>query len=204
MDSLLPHLRIARDEPGLSHPERLFQGQIREVWLEIGFGGGEHLAHRAAENPDVGFIGCEPFVNGVAKLLGHIEQDGLANIRICDDDARYLVENLATSSISRAFILYPDPWPKLRHRKRRIISDAMVRELARVLKPGAELLFASDIPDYCAWTLEHFRREPALVWTAGKPADWRDPPAGWPGTRYEAKALKAGRAPCYLTFRRAD
>ena len=202
MESLLPHLRISREAPELAAPQKLFAFAAREIWLEIGFGGGEHLAARAGANPDVGFIGAEPFVNGVAKLLALIEQQGLANVRICDDDARYMLENLEKSSISRAFVLYPDPWPKARHHKRRIISDAFLRELARVMKPGAEFLFASDIPDYCGWTLAHMRRNGSFEWLAEKALDWRQPPAGWPGTRYEAKALREGRTPCYLTFRR--
>lgn len=202
MDTLLPKLRVANTAPELADPQSLFPHRPDEVWLEIGFGGGEHLAHRAAENPQVGIIGAEPFTNGVAKLLAHIEERGLNNIRICDDDARYLVERLKPSSISRAFILYPDPWPKLRHLKRRIISDKMVSELARVLKPGAEFLFASDIAHYAAWTLEHLARNPDFEWTAETAADWRNAPPGWPGTRYEEKALKAGRTPAYLTFRR--
>jgi tRNA (guanine-N7-)-methyltransferase len=155
MEALLPALRVANTAPDLAEPKTLFPHKPDEVWLEIGFGGGEHLAHRAAENPHIGLIGAEPFVNGVAKLLSQIEEHRLKNIRICDDDARYLVEKLGFSTISRAFILYPDPWPKARHLKRRIISDQLVAELARVLKPGAEFLFASDIPHYAAWTLEH-------------------------------------------------
>lgn len=202
MESLLPRLRVTQEAPELAAPEQLFSFSPREIWLEIGFGGGEHLAARAAAHPDVGFIGAEPFVNGVAKLLAHVDEQGLANVRICDDDARYLLEKLKTSSISKAFVLYPDPWPKARHHKRRIISDGFLAELARVLKPGAEFLFASDIPDYCGWTLAHMRRNGSFEWLAEKAADWRDAPPGWPGTRYEAKALREGRTPCYLTFRR--
>ena len=202
MEALLPALRVANTAPDLAEPKTLFPQKPDEVWLEIGFGGGEHLAHRAAENPHIGLIGAEPFVNGVAKLLSQIEEHRLKNIRICDDDARYLVEKLGFSTISRAFILYPDPWPKARHLKRRIISDQLVAELARVLKPGAEFLFASDIPHYAAWTLEHLARNRHFEWTANSAADWRNPPVGWPGTRYEEKALKAGRTPAYLTFRR--
>ncbi len=202
METLLPALRVTADDATLAHPAGLFSPPRDELWLEIGFGGGEHLAAQAAANPHIGIIGAEPFVNGVAKLLAHIEEHQLTNIRICDDDVRYLLENIADLSVSRIFVLYPDPWPKLRHQKRRIISDQLLHQLARIARPGAEFLFASDIPDYCGWTLEHVRRNGAFEWLANTPADWREPPPGWPGTRYEAKALKAGRKPCYLTFRR--
>jgi tRNA (guanine-N7-)-methyltransferase len=202
MDALLPQIRLRRDDGLLKSPAQLFKFKPNDIWLEVGFGGGEHLAHRAAENPDIGFIGAEPFVNGVAKLLAHIDAQAIENIRICDDDVRYLLENLATASIGRAFVLYPDPWPKARHNKRRIISDSFLNELARVLRPDAEFLFASDIPDYCAWTLDHIRRNGKFDWLAEQAADWRLPPEGWPGTRYEAKAIREGRTPCYLQFRR--
>ncbi|ABS65222.1 tRNA (guanine-N(7)-)-methyltransferase [Parvibaculum lavamentivorans DS-1] len=188
-------------------PARLFEC-ASEVWLEIGFGGGEHLAHQAALHPDVGILGCEPFVNGVAKLVAEIDERGLENIRILNDDARFLLERLAPASLARTFILYPDPWPKKRHNKRRFINEETLAFLARALKPGGELRFASDIPDYIAWTLAHiarFNREngETFVWTAEKPADWRTPYEGWPGTRYEAKAIREGRTPTYLAFRRA-
>jgi len=173
-----------------------------ETWLEIGFGGGEHLLARALENPGVNFIGCEPFVNGVAKLLAGIEAQGLANIRIHADDATALLEAAPEGAFARIYILYPDPWPKRRQRKRRLISDATVALLARVLKPGGEVRFATDIDDYAGWTLRRFLACREFVWAASGADDWRQPWAGWTATRYEAKARAAGRGSAYLTFRR--
>lgn len=192
IDELLPKLRVNLQD--LAAPD------AKERWLEIGFGGGEHLAHDAAAHPDVEFIGCEPFVNGVAKLLSQIDAAGLTNIRIYDGDATDVLDALPDSSIGRVNILYPDPWPKSRHRKRRFISDASVASLARVMRAGAELRFATDIDDYAGWTLAHLQRAPGFRWTAETAKDWETPWAGWPGTRYEAKALREGRNPAYLTF----
>ena len=172
------------------------------IWLEIGFGGGEHLFARAQANPDRGLIGCEPFVNGVAKLLTLVDAAGLENVRIHDDDARLLLDVLPDACIERVFLLYPDPWPKARHNKRRFINPENLDQLARIMVPGAELMFASDIAANVRWTLAHIRRHPAFEWCASGPQDWRAPPARWPGTRYEAKALEAGRIPAYLSFRR--
>lgn len=198
MEEQLPRLRLDLDTP--PDIECLFSGEIADLWLEIGFGGGEHLAFQAGEHPDIGFIGCEPFINGIAKLLARIEADGLGNVRLHDQDARDLLAWLPERSLGRAFILYPDPWPKKRHWKRRIVSGETVAELARVMKPGAELRIASDIPDYIDWILRHVLRHDAFAWTARRPADWRQPFADWPGTRYEAKALREQRTPVYLTF----
>jgi tRNA (guanine-N7-)-methyltransferase len=180
----------------------LFAFHPREVWLEIGFGGGEHLAARARENPDIGFIGCEPFVNGVAKLLAAIDDEGLANVRIRAGDARALIEAAPAQSLSRIFILYPDPWPKRRQHKRRLIDEDTIAELSRVARPGAELRFATDIDDYAGWTLRRFLASPHFAWDARRADDWRIPWEGWAPTRYEAKARAAGRASAYLTFRR--
>ena len=202
METLLP--RIAVPDPaqaGPVVPKTLFP-QADEIWLEVGFGGGEHLAHQAAQNPDVGLIGAEPFVNGVAKLLARIEDEGLGNIRIHFGDARPLMEALAAGSLMRIFVLFPDPWPKKRHWKRRMINPWFFKEAARLLMPGGELRVASDIPDYIAWTLMHARGAPALEWTAERAADWKNRPADWPQTRYEAKAIREGRTPAYLIFRR--
>jgi tRNA (guanine-N7-)-methyltransferase len=174
----------------------------RELWLEIGFGGGEHLLARAAERPDIGFIGCEPFVNGVAKLLAGIEARGLDNLRVRADDATALIEAAPDAAFSRIYLLYPDPWPKRRQHKRRFVSERNVAALARVLKPGGELRFATDIDDYAGWTLRRFLDSPSFVWEAKTADDWRRPWAGWEPTRYEAKARAAGRASAYLTFRR--
>lgn len=206
METLFPRVSISL-ERGALDPLSLFD-DVDEIWLEIGFGGGEHLAHQAALHPRVGILGCEPFVNGVAKLVAEIDERDLANIRILNDDARFLLERLSPASLSRVFILYPDPWPKKRHNKRRFVNEETLAFLARALRPGGELRFASDIPDYIAWTLAHvsrFNREngETFLWTAERAADWRTPYEGWPGTRYEAKAIREGRIPTYLAFRRA-
>jgi tRNA (guanine-N7-)-methyltransferase len=197
---LLPTLEVDRGAFAAGAP--LFATPIRELWLEIGFGGGEHLAARARENPEVGFIGCEPFVNGVAKLLATIDEEGLANVRVRSDDATALIEVAPPASLSRVYLLYPDPWPKRRQNKRRFVSPGMIAALARVLKPGAELRFATDIDDYAGWTLRRFLASPEFAWDARRADDWRQPWEGWAPTRYEAKARAAGRASVYLTFRR--
>lgn len=180
----------------------LFPVPVREVRLEIGFGGAEHLLHEATQNPDVGFIGVEPFLAGLAKGLAGIERLGLRNVRLYDDDATQLLDALPAASLARVDLLYPDPWPKTRHWKRRFVSDQNLGRIARALKAGAPFRFASDIDTYVAWTLEHARRSPDFEWTAAKADDWRRPWAGWPGTRYEAKAIREGRRGNYLVFRR--
>jgi tRNA (guanine-N7-)-methyltransferase len=197
---LLPRLEV--DIATLAAGESLFEFPARELWLEIGFGGGEHLVARARENPDVGFIGCEPFINGVAKLLAAIDEHGVANVRVRAGDARTLIEAAPAASLSRIFILYPDPWPKRRQQKRRLIDGGTIAELARVARPGAELRFATDIDDYAGWTLRRFLASPDFAWTASRADDWRIPWADWAATRYEAKARAAGRPSAYLTFRR--
>ena len=201
MKTLLP--RVAAPDPAARPLDlaRLFPG-ASSVWFEIGFGGGEHLAWQAERNPDVGMLGAEPFVNGVAKLLSRIEERDLSNIRIHFGDARPLLEALPDGSIDRLFVLHPDPWPKKRHYKRRMISPWFFNEAARVLSPGAELRVASDIPDYIRWTLMHARHAGDFTWTAEKADDWRRRPDDWPQTRYEAKAAREGRAATYLIFRR--
>jgi tRNA (guanine-N7-)-methyltransferase len=175
---------------------------VSALRIEIGFGGGEHLAAQARAHPDIGFIGCEPFVNGVAKLLAVIHREGLRNIRIWDADATELIRLLPERSIARAYLLYPDPWPKRRYRKRRFISDESLRALARVLGAGAELRVATDIDDYAGWALARVMRSNVFVWAAERPDDWRRAWPDWPGTRYEAKAVHEGRKPSYLTFER--
>lgn len=174
----------------------------KPVWLEIGFGGGEHLASEAMSNPDVGFIGCEPFVNGVAKLIASIDQLDIENVRIYDHEVIDLIEALPDASIEQVSILYPDPWPKLRHKKRRLISSDFLIKLARVMKPGSELRFATDIDDYAGWTLLRVEDSPCFSWNQASSQDWLKPWDQWPGTRYEAKALREGRTPVYLTFYR--
>jgi len=198
MRDLLPRVEVDLDA--------LQRGSLfapdREVWLEIGFGGGEHLLARASERPDVGFIGCEPFVNGVAKLLAGIDARGLDNVRVRADDALALIEAAPDAAFSRIYLLYPDPWPKRRQQKRRFVSEANIALLARVLKPGGELRFATDIDDYAGWTLARFLASPLFAWDADRADDWRRPWEGWASTRYEAKARREGRGSAYLTFRR--
>lgn len=196
--TLLPRLRI---DPS-ADPRQTFVQPSAELWLEIGFGGGEHLVAQARTHRDTGFIGCEPFVNGMAKLLAAIDQEHLDNTRLWDRDATELLPRLPEASLDRVYLLYPDPWPKRRQRKRRFISDDTLRLLARTMRPGAELRFATDIDDYAGWTLARILRSPDFRWTAERADDWRKPWADWPGTRYEAKAIREGRVPSYLAFRR--
>ena len=179
--------------------EGLFGG--RPLWLEVGFGGGEHMVHQAARNPDVGFIGCEPYINGVAMLLGKIRQEGCDNIRIHPGDIRDMFDVLPEASVDRAFLLYPDPWPKKRHHRRRFVTPEHLEPLARVMKPGALFRVATDIPDYVRQTLQQVPRH-GFTWLAERPRDWRVPWDDWISTRYEQKALREGRVPHYLTFRR--
>lgn len=173
----------------------------RDLWLEIGFGAGEHMVHQAVENPDVGIIGCEPFLNGVAMALGKIRKAGLENIRIHPGDVRNLFDVLPQASVARAFLLYPDPWPKKRHHRRRFVTPEHLEPLAQVLKPGAIFRVATDIPDYVRQTLEEVPRA-GFDWLAERPEDWRQPWSDWISTRYEQKALREGRVPHYLTFRK--
>lgn len=179
----------------------LFGG--KPVWLEIGFGGGEHLVHQAAQNPDVGIIGCEPYINGVAMLLGKIRRAGVENLAVHPGDARDLFDVLPEASIARAFLLYPDPWPKSRHQRRRFVTEEHLVPLARVMQPGAILRVATDIEDYVRQTLEEVPRF-GFEWLAERPGDWREPWGDWLSTRYEQKALREGRVPHYLTFRRVE
>lgn len=194
----LPRLEI--DPAARVDSAALFPFAPKEVWLEIGFGGGEHLLAQAAARRDIGFIGCEPFINGVAKALAGIEQGRLDNVRLRAGDAGALIAGLPVGALSRIFILYPDPWPKRRQNKRRLISAPMLRELARVARRGAEIRFATDIDDYAGWTLRRFLESGDFIWRAHEADDWRLPWPDWPGTRYEAKARREGREPVYLTF----
>jgi tRNA (guanine-N7-)-methyltransferase len=202
IDTLLPRLALTLPESGTLDPAALFDLRPREVWVEIGFGGGEHLAAQAAAHRDVGIIGCEVFENGVAKLLAEIQRQGLANIRILTDDARLLLSALPPASIGRVFILFPDPWPKQRHHKRRIVTGQTLDTLAGIMTDGAELRLATDDVDYLAWMLARVPVHPAFEWLADGPEDWRSRPADWPATRYEAKAIAAGRRPYFLRLRR--
>ncbi|MGD9542761.1 MAG: tRNA (guanosine(46)-N7)-methyltransferase TrmB [Methylocystis sp.] len=175
----------------------------RETHLEIGFGGGEHLIAAATANPEVDFIGCEPFINGVAKLLARIEERGLTNIRLHQGDAVDVLDWLPDDALSRVYLFYPDPWPKRRHRKRRFVARENLDRLARTMRSGAELRFATDIDDYAAWTLARLRAYPDFAWRARRADDWRLSWPGWTQTKYEAKAMAEGRKPVYLTFVRA-
>ena len=202
VDTLLPRLAVPLPATGTLDPAALFAPPVNDVWLEIGFGGGEHLAVQAAAHRDVGIIGCEVFENGIAKLLGEVERQALANVRILADDARLLVAALPAASIGRVFILFPDPWPKQRHHKRRIVAGATLDALAAIMKDGAELRLATDDVGYLGWMLACAPVHPAFAWLAEGPADWRARPVDWPGTRYEAKAIAAGRRPYFLRLRR--
>ncbi|WP_084327382.1 tRNA (guanine(46)-N(7))-methyltransferase TrmB [Salinarimonas rosea] len=199
-ERLLPDPRAHPE--AFADPAALFPHAPERIVLEIGFGGGEHLAHRAREDRAAGFIGVEPFVNGMAKMLAAIDEDDLANVRLFDQDAALLLPALPDASLDAVYLLYPDPWPKRRTRKRRFVSPRTLAEIARLLKPGGIFRFASDIDDYVGWTLVRAAAEPRLAWTARRADDWRTPYPGWPGTRYEAKAIREGRVPSYLTFER--
>lgn len=172
------------------------------LWLEIGFGGGEHLVWQAQHNPSVTFIGCEPFEDGVVKVLTAIDEGKLGNIRLHMGDARDVLRWLPPQSISRAFILFPDPWPKRKHRKRRLVNPGTLSLLARVMKPGAELRIGTDIGDYAHTMLEAFRSQNVFAWQAESPRDWRIRPEDWPPTRYEQKAEREGRRRYYFRFLR--
>jgi tRNA (guanine-N7-)-methyltransferase len=190
MAQLLPHLRVSLDNP--------LAGTGSRRWLEIGFGGGEHLAHQASLHRDVSFIGAEPFVNGVAKLLALIEEQNLTNVRIHDADARPLLEAMPDGSCERIYLLYPDPWPKARHNKRRFVSPETLAHVHRLLAPDGLFLFASDIEDYVAWTRAHVAEHKGFT----EEADAAQPFENWVQTRYEAKARREGRGSSYLRFRR--
>ncbi|MFP7571844.1 tRNA (guanosine(46)-N7)-methyltransferase TrmB [Marivita sp. S2033] len=179
----------------------LFGG--KPVWLEIGFGGGEHLVHQAQQNPDVGIIGCEPFINGVAMLLAKVRDAGVTNLRVFPGDARDMFDVLPTGSIDKAFLLYPDPWPKKRHHRRRFVTPEHLDPLASVMAPGAEFRVATDIPDYVRQTMIEVPRA-GFEWLAETPADWRVAWDDWISTRYEKKALREGRVPHYMTFRKSE
>ena len=172
-----------------------------EYWIEIGFGGGEHLVHMAKTYPDIGIIGAEPFVNGIAMLLGKIRDADVDNLRVYPGDVRDLFDVIPAGSITKAFLNYPDPWPKARHHRRRFVTQDHLELLHHVLAPGAEFRVATDIPDYVRQTLQEVPKA-GFEWLAEGPADWRDAWSDWTSTRYEQKALREGRTPHYLTFRR--
>ena len=199
---MLPRLAVRIPASGCLDPDVLFGAARRPLWLEIGFGSGEHLAQQAECHPTAGFIGCEVFENGIVKLLAQIKPRRLDNIRIFPDDGRLLIAALPPASIDRVFILFPDPWPKRRHHKRRLLSREMLDRLAEVMTDGAELRAATDDADYLCWILERLTGHSAFEWMARRPGDWRERPTDWPPTRYEEKALTAGRSPAFLRFRR--
>jgi tRNA (guanine-N7-)-methyltransferase len=202
VETLLPRLAIDLKAPAPGDLAGLFPPAVDAVRLEIGFGGGEHMVAEAERHPGTGFIGVEPFLNGMAKALSAIAARDLTNIRLHFGDAIFLLRWLPAGSLARVDLIYPDPWPKRRHWKRRFVRDATVAEIARVLRPGGEFRFASDWPDYVTWTLRHLTAAPAFDWTAERADDWRLPWPGFTSTRYEAKAKRESRVPCYLIFRR--
>ena len=219
-DSLLPKLLITPPGDGQTIDlADLYPFKAKEYRLEIGFGGGEHLAAQSLKNKDIGFIGAEVFVNGVASLVAHLagahdnsnmaEKGCLAdnrvdNVRIFNDDVRLLFSALPQGQMSAVYVLFPDPWPKKRHAYRRFIGPENIPHLARLLKEGGFLQVASDDMNYIRWSLEHLCKSPYFIWTAQKADDWRKPPADWCQTRYEQKAIAAGRKPVYLRFQRTD
>jgi tRNA (guanine-N7-)-methyltransferase len=204
LDSLLPSLRVCvEDEDQAVDPAGLFHSKKDSVRMEIGFGSGEHIAAQAEASPSVGFIGCEVFINGVASLLRYVDERKLANVRIYDNDVRHLLPRLKSASFQRISLLFPDPWPKARHAKRRFISTSMLDEVARLLTDGGEFRVASDHPVYVEWTLSHVPVHPAFSWAVAGPEDWRNRPADSIASRYEEKARAAGRTPVFMTFVRA-
>jgi tRNA (guanine-N7-)-methyltransferase len=199
--TLLPRLKLDVSRPAPADLRTLF-ADVDDVRVESGFGGGEHLIAEASLHPRTGFIGIEPFVNGMAKALAAIDEKKLGNIRLHHGDATDVLPWLPAESVARVDLLYPDPWPKRRHWKRRFVQDGSVAAIARAIRPGGEFRFASDIADYVCWTLTRLMRAPDFTWTAEQADDWRKPWQGWSGTRYEAKAKREGRTPTYLIFRR--
>ncbi len=197
-DTLLPSIAVSDPRAGPVDP-RVLMPDAKAVWLEIGFGGGEHLAEQAARHPDTLMIGCEPFLNGVASALRHVDERGLKNVRLHADDARDVMTALPDASLDRVMILFPDPWHKARHNKRRLVQDAFAAEIVRLLKPGGRLRFVTDWKDYADWALEKFERTPGLVWQAEAADDWRIAPADHVVTRYEEKKL-GDTAPIFLDF----
>jgi tRNA (guanine-N7-)-methyltransferase len=202
LDSLLPRLALDVNAPPPDKVAALFAAPVDDVRFEVGFGGGEYLIAQARAHPRTGFIGCEPFVNGMAKALAAIEAQGLANIRLHLGDAVPVLDWLPAASLAGIDLVYPDPWPKRRHWKRRFVQERTLADMARILRQNGEFRFVSDIPDYVAWTLARLLRSPDFVWTAERADDWREPWPGFVRTRYEAKAVREERVPCYLVFRR--
>ena len=200
LDAVLPRVALAPSQAPAGSLLDLFSAPVARTWLEIGFGGGEHLIWQARANPDVGLIGCEVFEDGVVKALSAIDEGGLGNVRLSTEDAREVLRRLPDASLDRVFILFPDPWPKKRHVKRRLINRALIDQLARVMQPGAELRIGTDIGDYLRTILLSMRGHAASTGRYKAPQDWRVRPADWPPTRYEAKAGREGRAMLFFTL----
>lgn len=198
IDNLLPTLRVSLPETGFIEPRELIR-DARKIWLEIGFGGGEHVSGQAKAHPEVGILASEVFSEGVAKLLGQIEDGGLSNIRLWPEDGRDLIEGLAPECIDRAFILFPDPWPKTRHQKRRLIQPEFLESLVRIVKPGGQMRFATDVRSYADEALERFLAHPAFEWSARNADDWRIAPSNHIQTRYQMKKL-GDIEPVYFDF----
>ena len=202
MESLLPRITVTVTPEQEIDPASLFAPALKEHWLEIGFGGGEHLAAQAAAHRDVGLIGCEIFLNGIASALSHIEAEALSNVRIYPEDVRDLLPVLKAQSFDKIFLLFPDPWHKARHASRRFVNQANLDIVASLLKPGGEFRIGSDDPVYIGWSLAHTTRHPAFKWLAETSSDWLVRPDDWPPSRYEQKAIRQGRVPHYFRFRR--
>ncbi len=201
MEDLLPQLTLRIDQASPADLCGLFPVEVETVRIEIGFGGGEHLVAEALAHPHIGFIGCEPYINGMAKILAQIEANNIRNIRLVAGDAAELLAWAPTQSVSRIDLIHPDPWPKRRHWKRRFVQDETLTAMARVLKPAGEFRFVCDIEDYSTWTLSHISRSPDFVWTAECAADWQNPWPNYTMTRYGRKAMREGRKAAYLIFR---
>jgi tRNA (guanine-N7-)-methyltransferase len=202
IETVLPRLAVDIAHPPPAKLATLFPVPVDEIQLEVGFGGGENMIAQATARPRTGIIGVEPFVNGMAKALAAIETVGLRNIRLHFDDAIALLAWLPDASLARIDLIHPDPWPKRRHWKRRFVQDGTVAQFARILRPGGDVRFVTDITDYAAWTLRHFVQSPDFAWTAERADDWRSGWADFTGTRYHAKAARERRPPCFLIFRR--
>ena len=203
IETLLPRLALDISSPSPAALTEIFDRPLDDFRVEIGFGGGEHLVAEALAFPNIGFIGCEPYVNGMAKILAQIEARNIGNLRLFAGDAAELLAWAPPHSLARIDLIHPDPWPKRRHWKRRFVQGATVAAMARVIKPSGEFRFVSDIDDYCAWTLAHLLRSPDFVWLAERAIDWRQPWDGYTMTRYGRKAEREGRVAAYLRFRRA-
>ena len=200
-ERLAAYAALPEDSPEELDVNTLFSG-ARDLWLEVGFGAGEHVAAQAMNNPNIGIVACEHYLNGVASCLAHIENNSLNNVRLHNGDARDLMDRLPKASVGRVFLLYPDPWPKARHHKRRFVNSENLDAFSRIMKDGAVLRVASDIPEYIEWTLEHLAGRDDFALRGDPATQFREPWSDWPGTRYEAKALREGRTPAYLSFER--